>query len=138
MRLTKDNWYINICKAIAKRSTCTRKNIGAIIVKDGRILCTGYNGAPSGDPHCLDTGCTRPKEDYEGINYVKCKAIHAEQNAILQAAKYGIKIKGATLYSTHAPCEICKKLIKGSGLRGYNYIENNKVQKRVYVNNIIG
>lgn len=124
-RINKEDWYFELCKVVSKRSTCLRKQIGAIIVKDGQILATGYNGAPPGKPHCIDIGCQRPKEDYDGVNYVNCAAIHAEQNCILQAADYGIAIKGATLYCTMEPCPMCRKLIEGSGLEGYRYKEAN-------------
>jgi len=139
MRIEKIDWYFDLCKTISKRSTCIRKQVGAIIVREGKILTTGYNGPSSGENHCIDIGyCQRPKEEWDGVNYVNCKAIHAEQNAILQAAKFGITIKGANLYCTIEPCEICKKLIKGSGLRGYYYIDSEgEVKEKTYIYNIM-
>lgn len=127
-RIDKTNWYFELCDIICKRSTCIRKQVGAIIVKEGRILTTGYNGAPSGMGHCIDIGkCSRPKEDWDGINYVNCMAIHAEQNAMLQAAKFGISIDGADIFVTTKPCIICLKMLKGSGIRNCSYKDKHGV-----------
>ncbi len=86
-----DTYFVNIAKEVASRSTCPRASCGAVIVKDNRILSTGYNGAPSGEPHCLDVGCFIISKHCE-------RTIHAETNAVVQAAKYGVNINGSTLY----------------------------------------
>ncbi len=107
-----DTYFMNIAKVVAKRSTCLRQNVGAVIVKDKRILSTGYNGAPTGLPHCLDIGCLREELNIaSGERHELCRAVHAEQNAIIQAAVHGVSIAGATLYTTHQPCIMCAKMI---------------------------
>jgi dCMP deaminase len=91
--------------------------VGAIVVKDKRILSTGYNGAPSGIKHCLETGCLREKLNIaSGENHELCRGIHAEQNAIIQAAYHGVSIKGASLFCTNLPCSICAKMIINAGI----------------------
>ncbi len=108
---------MEIAKVVAKRSTCLRQNVGAVIVKDKRILSTGYNGAPMGLPHCLDIGCLREELNVpSGERHELCRAVHAEQNAIIQAAVHGVSIKGATLYTTHQPCIMCAKMIINAGI----------------------
>lgn len=108
---------MEIAHVVAKRSTCVRRQIGAIVVKDKRILTTGYNGAPSGLPHCFELGCMRDKLGIEsGTRHELCRALHAEQNAIMQAALYGVSTKGSTLYCTHQPCSLCAKAIINSGV----------------------
>ncbi len=94
---------------VSTRSTCLRAQVGAIIVKDKRILTTGYNGAPKGLPHCLDAGC-------EIVNGHCVRTLHAEQNAILQAALYGVSLEGGAIYTTHQPCHTCAKMIINAGL----------------------
>lgn len=117
-RLSWDDYFMKICCILAERSTCRRHNIGALIVKNKRILTTGYNGAVSGAKDCLELGCLRDEEDIEsGTRHEVCRAVHAEQNAIIQAAIHGIDIKGATLYCTHTPCIICAKMIVQTGIK---------------------
>ncbi|MFY9177520.1 MAG: dCMP deaminase family protein [Caldicoprobacterales bacterium] len=115
-----DKRFMDMVKLISEWSSCYQHNrkIGAIIVKDKRILTTGYNGAPSGYPSCVERGeCIRRIRDIpSGTKHEYCYAIHAEQNAIIQAAKLGVSIDGATLYCTHQPCVICAKLIVNSGI----------------------
>ena len=107
-----DTYFMDIAKVVAKRSTCLRQNVGAVIVKDKRILSTGYNGAPTGLPHCLDIGCLREELNIaSGERHELCRAVHAEQNAIIQAAVHGVSIAGGTLYTTHQPCIMCAKMI---------------------------
>lgn len=102
---------------VAKRSTCLRRNVGAILVKDKRILATGYNGAPQGIDHCSVTGCLREKMQVpRGERHELCRGLHAEQNAIIQAAVHGISIKGSTLYSNTYPCVICAKMLINAGI----------------------
>ena len=115
-----DKRFMDMCFEIAKWSSCYRKgrSIGAVIVKNKRILTTGYNGAPAGIPSCVERGeCLRDKLNIpSGKQAELCYAIHAEQNAIIQAAKMGVAIEGATIYCTHQPCAICAKMIVNSGI----------------------
>ncbi len=111
-RPTHDEYFMEIANVVAKRSTCLRIHVGAVIVKEGQILSTGYNGAPHGFEHCLDIGCIREKENVaHGTRHELCRAVHAEQNAIIQAAIHGVSIEGATVYCTHQPCILCTKMI---------------------------
>ena len=113
-----NNYFMGIANLVSKRSTCTRRQVGAIIVKDKRILSTGYNGAPSGIEHCLDVGCLREKMNVpSGERHELCRGIHAEQNAIIQAAYHGVSLKDASLYCTNLPCSICAKMIINSGIQ---------------------
>ncbi|MBI4321273.1 MAG: cytidine/deoxycytidylate deaminase family protein [Chloroflexi bacterium] len=108
---------MQITEVVAKRSTCLRRQVGAIVVKDRQILCTGYNGAPRGMAHCLTIGCLREQLGVpSGQRHELCRGLHAEQNAIIQAAYHGVSIKGGTIYSTHQPCFICAKMIINAGL----------------------
>lgn len=110
-------YFMDIALLVAKRSTCLRRAVGAIVVKDKRILSTGYNGAPAGIKHCLETGCLREKLNIaSGKNHELCRGIHAEQNAIIQAAYHGVSIKGASLFCTNLPCSICAKMIINAGI----------------------
>ena len=119
-----DDYFLEIANLVATRSTCLRRKVGAVIVKDKRILATGYNGAPQGLPHCLDIGCLREKLNIpRGERHELCRGIHAEQNAIIQAATSGTNIDGSILYSTHFPCSLCIKMIINSGIRKIFYIE---------------
>ncbi len=112
-----DVYFLDIAHFVATRSTCLRRHVGAVLVKDKKILATGYNGAPSGLAHCLDIGCLREQEMIpSGERHELCRALHAEQNAIIQAAVYGVAIKGATLYATNQPCVICSKMIINAGI----------------------
>lgn len=113
---------MDITSLVARRSTCLRRSVGAIIVKDKRILSTGYNGAPTGIKHCLETGCLREKLNIaSGEKHELCRGIHAEQNAIIQAAYHGVTIKGASLFCTNLPCSICAKMIINAGIRSIFY-----------------
>ena len=122
MRPSWDQYFMEITETVAKRSTCLRRQIGALIVKDNRILTTGYNGAPSGLEHCLDIGCIRDKEGVpSGQRHELCRAIHGEQNAIIQAAIHGVSTKGATIYVTNQPCVMCAKMIVQAGVKRVVY-----------------
>jgi dCMP deaminase len=117
-------YFMEIAVLVSKRSTCRRRHVGALLVKDKRILATGYNGAPSGLRHCLDIGCLR--EDLEipsGERHELCRGLHAEQNVIIQAAYHGVCIKGATLYCTNLPCSICTKMIINAGIVEILYLD---------------
>ncbi len=112
-----DEYFMRMAELAATRSTCLRRQVGAVIVKDKKILATGYNGAPSGLRHCLDIGCLRDKLGIpSGERHELCRATHAEQNAIVQAAMFGVSIKGGTMYSTTHPCILCTKLIINAGI----------------------
>ena len=115
---------MDITHLVAKRSTCLRRQVGALLVKDKKILATGYNGAPAGLEHCLDVGCLRQKENIpSGQRHELCRGLHAEQNAIIQAACHGVSIRGATLYCTNHPCIICSKMIINAGIEKIVYEE---------------
>lgn len=117
-----DEYFMDIVSLVAKRSTCLRRSVGAVLVRDRRLLATGYNGAPSGIRHCLDVGCLREKMHVpSGERHELCRGLHAEQNAIIQAALHGVGISGATLYCTNHPCLICAKMIVNSGIRKILY-----------------
>jgi len=109
---------MDITCLVAKRATCLRRQVGAVLVKDKRLLATGYNGAPSGLAHCLEVGCLRQRNQIpSGERHELCRGLHAEQNAIIQAAFHGISIQGATLYCTNLPCAICTKMIINAGIK---------------------
>ncbi|MCB2166106.1 MAG: cytidine/deoxycytidylate deaminase family protein [Deltaproteobacteria bacterium] len=117
-----DTYFMDITTLVAKRTTCLRRAVGAIIVKDKRILSTGYNGAPSHIRHCREVGCLREQLKVpSGQRHELCRGIHAEQNAIIQAAFYGVSIKDATLYCTTQPCSICAKMLINAGIRKICY-----------------
>ncbi|GMQ57682.1 cytidine/deoxycytidylate deaminase family protein [Vallitalea sediminicola] len=118
MRPSWDEYFMDIVEIIKGRSTCLRRKVGAVIVKDRRILTTGYNGAPSGCKHCAEVGCLRQQMNIpSGQRHELCRASHAEQNAIVQAAMHGVSIDGGTIYVTDQPCVICSKLIINAGLK---------------------
>jgi dCMP deaminase len=117
MRPTWDEYFMEIVELIKTRSTCLRRQVGAMIVKDKRILSTGYNGAPMGCKHCLEIGCLRQQLNIpSGERHELCRGIHAEQNAIVQAAYSGVSIKGGTLYVTAQPCTLCAKMLINAGI----------------------
>lgn len=111
-------YFMEITKLVASRSTCIRRKVGAILVKDKRILATGYNGAPSGLKHCEEIGCLRETSSIaSGERHELCRGLHAEQNVIVQAAYYGISIANSDLFCTNKPCAICAKLIINAGIK---------------------
>jgi len=117
-----DQYFMDIVELVGKRSTCLRRKVGAILVKDKRILTTGYNGAPMGIAHCSETGCLRDEWNIpSGERHELCRGLHAEQNAIIQAAYHGITINGATLYCSNLPCIICSKMIINAGIKEIIY-----------------
>jgi len=117
-RPTWDEYFLEVAHLVAKRVTCLRRSVGAVLVKDKKILATGYNGAPSGLRHCFDTGCIREKLKIpSGERHELCRGLHAEQNVILQAALYGISTKDSTLYITNQPCVICAKMLINAGIK---------------------
>ena len=112
-----DDYFMHIARVVSHRSTCLRRKVGAVLVLEKRILATGYNGAPSGLAHCSEVGCLRTEQNVpSGERHELCRGLHAEENAMLQAARYGIRIEGATLYSTHVPCVMCTKMTINCGI----------------------
>jgi dCMP deaminase len=109
-RPSLDEYFMEIACVVGKRSTCLRNHVGALFVKNKRLLSTGYNGAPAGLQHCDEVGCAR-EGVASGTRHELCRAVHAEQNAIIQAALHGVSIEGATLYCTHQPCIMCAKML---------------------------
>jgi dCMP deaminase len=117
-----EEYFMDITRLVAKRSTCLRRQVGAVLVMDKRLLATGYNGAPSGLAHCLEVGCLREQKQVPtGERHELCRGLHAEQNAIIQAAFHGIRIQGATLYCTNLPCVICSKMVINAGIKEIIY-----------------
>ena len=113
-----------IAELVAERSTCIRRQVGAVIVKNKKILATGYNGAPSGIKHCIDVGCLRKELNIPaGERHEICRGTHAEQNAIIQAATFGVDISEGIVYSTHQPCFICTKMLINSKIAKIIYKE---------------
>ena len=125
-----DEYFMDMAALTARRSTCLRRQVGAVIVQDKHIVATGYNGAPSGIETCKDRGfCYK---NSLGINNgpLNCFAVHAEQNALMQAAKLGISCEGATVYCTTQPCNICTKLLINAGISKVVYVEEYKDEFR--------
>jgi dCMP deaminase len=122
-RPTLDQYFMEIAAVVAKRSTCLRNQVGAVLVRDKRILSTGYNGAPAGLEHCDSVGCAREGVE-SGTRHELCRAVHAEQNAIIQAALHGIGIEGATLYCTHQPSKLCAKMMINARISRVVYSES--------------
>ena len=119
-----DEYFMDITRRVATRSTCLRRAVGAILVHDKRIIASGYNGGPSGLAHCLDIGCLREKLGIpSGQQHELCRGIHAEQNAIIQAARYGVSIEGSVLYFTTQPCTQCTKMLINAGITEIVYAE---------------
>lgn len=120
-----DEYFMNIAREVAKRSTCMRRQVGAIAVdpESKRILATGYNGAVAGSKHCEELGCLRENVP-SGERFELCRAVHAEENVICQAAKHGISLKGAWIYCTHKPCYMCLKKLVNAGVKRVIYVED--------------
>ncbi|NLY53940.1 MAG: cytidine deaminase [Firmicutes bacterium] len=122
MRVSWDEYFMQITRVVASRSTCLRRQVGAILVKDRHIVATGYNGAPRGLAHCSEVGCLREQQGIaSGERHELCRALHAEQNAIIQAAVSGVSIKGATLYVNLFPCSLCAKMLINSRIQRIVY-----------------
>ena len=124
-KINRPDWteyFMDITRLVARRSTCIRRQVGAVVVKDKRILATGYNGVPTGLAHCEDTGCIRERNNIpSGQRHELCRGLHAEQNTIIQAAFHGISINGATLFCTTLPCSICLKMLINAGITAIIY-----------------
>ncbi|MDD5449155.1 MAG: cytidine/deoxycytidylate deaminase family protein [Candidatus Omnitrophica bacterium] len=113
-----DEYFLEVANLVSKRATCLRRRVGAVLVKDKKILATGYNGAPSGITHCETAGCLRQRLRVpSGERHELCRGLHAEQNVLLQAALYGVGTKDSTLYVTNQPCIICAKMIINAGIK---------------------
>jgi len=118
LRPSWDSYFLEIATVVASRSTCLRRKVGAVLVKERRLLTTGYNGAPVGLEHCLQRGCLRQEKGIpSGERHELCRGLHAEQNAIIQAALHGVSIKGADLYCTNYPCSLCAKMLINAGVK---------------------
>lgn len=114
---------MGIARLVASRSTCLRRQVGAVAVRDRRILATGYNGAPAGIAHCAEVGCLRAERHVpSGERHELCRGLHAEQNVIIQAALHGISIQGATVYCTNYPCSLCVKMLINAGIQEVIYL----------------
>ncbi len=118
--ITRPSWedyFLQAADLVASRSTCLRRQVGAVLVRDERIIATGYNGAPRSIAHCLEIGCLREKMGIpSGERYELCRGVHAEQNALINAAYYGVSTKSAVLYCTNQPCLICARMIINAGI----------------------
>jgi dCMP deaminase len=119
-RPSTDEYFLKIAAVVAERSTCLRHHVGAVMVRDKQILSTGYNGAPAGVTDCLTLGCLRDQLNIpSGTRHETCRAVHAEQNAIIQAALHGVVLEGATIYCTHTPCILCAKMLTNAKIKRY-------------------
>ncbi|MBP7401622.1 MAG: cytidine/deoxycytidylate deaminase family protein [Clostridia bacterium] len=117
MRPSWDTYFMQITELVKTRSTCLRRQVGALVVRDRRIVATGYNGAPAGIAHCAEVGCLRQQLGIpSGERHELCRAIHAEQNALIQAARYGAVVQGGTIYVTCQPCSLCAKMLINAGI----------------------
>ena len=119
-RLSLDDYFLKIASVVAERSTCLRHHMGAIAVRDKHILTTGYNGAAAGLKDCLELGCLRDEQGIpSGERQEICRAIHAEQNVIIQAALHGVSLEGCTIYCTHTPCVLCAKMLTNARIKRF-------------------
>lgn len=123
-RPDNDEYFMEMAVLISKRSTCLRRRVGAVIVKDKRVLSTGYNGSPKGTRHCEELGCIREQMKIpSGTRHELCRGVHAEQNAIIQAAYFGVSVKDSTIYTTTFPCSMCAKILINAGVKEVVYAE---------------
>ena len=119
-RPDSDEYFLKIASVVAERSTCRRHHMGAVAVKNKHILTTGYNGAASGLKDCLELGCLRDEQGIpSGERHEVCRGIHAEQNAIIQAALHGVSLEGSTIYCTHTPCVLCAKMLVNAKIKRF-------------------
>jgi dCMP deaminase len=124
-RPDNDMYFMSMAELVATRSTCLRRHVGAVIVKEKRVLTTGYNGAPRGLRHCEEVGCVRQQNHIEsGTRHELCRGVHAEQNAVIQGAYFGVSIKGASVYTTNFPCVLCAKILLNAGIEEIVYLDN--------------
>jgi len=121
-RPSNDEYFMSMAELVSQRSTCVRRKVGAVVVKDKHILSTGYNGSPKGTKHCEELGCIRDQMNIpSGTRHELCRGVHAEQNAVAQAAYFGVSVKDATIYTTTFPCSMCAKILINSGIREVVY-----------------
>ncbi len=121
-RPNNDEYFMAMAELSAERSTCLRRQVGAVIVRDKQVISTGYNGAPKDLPHCEDVGCRREQMNIKsGTRHELCRGVHAEQNAVIQAAVFGVSVKDGILYSTHHPCVLCVKILINAGIKKVIY-----------------
>lgn len=121
-RPDNDTYFMRMAELVSTRSTCLRRKVGAVVVKEKRVLSTGYNGAPKGLRHCEEVGCVRQNQNIEtGTRHELCRGVHAEQNAVVQAAYFGISIKDASIYTTCYPCVMCTKILLNAGIKEIIY-----------------
>lgn len=145
-RPDNDTYFMRMAELVATRSSCLRRNVGAVVVKEKRVLTTGYNGAPKGLRHCAEVGCVRMENNIlSGTRHELCRGVHAEQNAVIQAAYFGVSIKDSAIYTTNFPCVMCAKILVNAGIReiiykdeyidelSRNVLEESKVTVRRYV-----
>lgn len=119
-RLSADEYFLKMAAVAAERSTCIRHHVGAVAVRDKHILSTGYNGAPACLKDCLELGCLRNELGIpSGTRHEICRAVHAEQNVIIQAALHGVSLEGATVYCTHTPCVLCAKMLTNAKIKRF-------------------
>jgi len=119
-----EEYFMSITNLVAQRATCIRRKVGAVLVRDRRLIATGYNGAPSGISHCLTVGCLREQQGIpSGERHELCRGLHAEQNAIIQAALHGVSVRGSSLFCTNMPCAICSKMLINAGIERIYYQE---------------
>jgi len=130
-RISKDDYFMKIAEVVSERSTCIKRKVGAVLIKDSHILSTGYNGSPSGFMHCTSLTCLRQNLK-SGEKPELCRGVHAEINCIIQAAMHGTSIKGdTTLYTTHFPCMSCLKLVINAGIKRIVYKEGYNMENKV-------
>ncbi len=123
-RPSNDEYFMEMAQLVSSRSTCLRRRVGAVIVKEKRVLSTGYNGSPKGTKHCEELGCIRVRMNVpSGTRHELCRGVHAEQNAVTQAAYFGVSVDGATIYTTTYPCSMCAKILINAGIREIVYSE---------------
>jgi len=121
-RPSNDEYFMSMAELVSQRSTCVRRKVGAVVVKDKHILSTGYNGSPKGTKHCEELGCIRDQMKIpSGTRHELCRGVHAEQNAVAQAAYFGVSVKDATIYTTTFPCSMCAKILINSGIKEVVY-----------------
>lgn len=129
-RIAIDPWFLKMASVIAERSTCRRHHVGAVAVINKRILSTGYNGAPAGIKDCLELGCLR-EHIKSGTQQEICRAVHAEQNVIIQAALHGNSLSGSTIYCTHTPCILCAKMLVNAGIA--RFVSSSEYADKEYI-----
>lgn len=123
-RPTNDEYFMSMAQLVSSRSTCIRRKVGAVIVKEKRVLSTGYNGSPKGTRHCEELGCIREQMKIpSGTRHELCRGVHAEQNAVVQAAYFGVSVNGASIYTTTFPCSMCAKILINAGIKEIIYSE---------------